>query len=57
MSPARDQFARTTTRFCTRSLLIVVAQRLPAEAEESALTSHFSPPTNDPPIGLPWQRT
>src|SRR5262249_54110712 len=26
MSPARDQFARTTTRFCTRSLLIVVAQ-------------------------------
>src|SRR5215831_3907812 len=26
MSPARDQFARTTTRFCTRSLLIVVAE-------------------------------
>src|SRR5262249_46652823 len=55
MSPARDQFARTTTRFCTRSLLIVVAEA-PA-AEESALTSHSSPPTNDPPIGLHWQRT
>jgi hypothetical protein len=39
MSPARDQFARTTTRFCARSLLIVVAKRLLAEAEESALTS------------------
>src|SRR5262245_37503219 len=26
MSPARNQFARTTTRFCTRSLLIVVAE-------------------------------
>jgi hypothetical protein len=26
MSPARDQFAKTTTRFCTRSLLIVVAE-------------------------------
>src|SRR5499427_4907324 len=26
MSPARDQFARTTPRFCTRSLLIVVAE-------------------------------
>src|SRR5215831_805740 len=26
MSPARDQFARTTARFCTRSLLIVVAE-------------------------------
>src|SRR6516164_1024126 len=39
MSPARDRFARTTTRFCTRSLLSLWPKRLPAEAEESALTS------------------
>jgi len=39
MSPARDQFARTTTRFCTRSLLSLWPKRLPAEAEESALTT------------------
>jgi hypothetical protein len=31
MSPARDQFAKTTTRFCTRSSLIVVAVALAPE--------------------------
>jgi len=63
MSPARDQFAKTTARFFTRSLLIVVAVALALEPKESArqaienIRSQTSPPTNDPPIGLRWQRT
>jgi hypothetical protein len=39
------------------ALVAIWPERLPAEAEESALTSHSSPPANDPPIGLHWQRT
>src|SRR5215831_14009247 len=57
MSPARDQFARTTTRFCTRSLLIVVAQAPARRSRRIDPGKHSSPPTNDPPIGLRWQRT
>src|SRR5262249_17399443 len=52
MSPARDQFARTSTRFCTRSLL-APARR----SRRIGPDKHYSPPTNDPPIGLHWQRT
>src|SRR5262245_2599413 len=55
MSPARDQFARTTRVSARARCLSLWPKRLPAEAEESALTSHSSP-TNDPPIGLHWQR-
>src|SRR5260370_17377729 len=36
ISPARDQFARTTTRFCTRSLLIVVAEAPARRSRRSA---------------------
>src|SRR5262249_49532867 len=57
MSPARDQFARTTTRFCTRSLLIVVAQAPPRRSRRIGPDRHSSPPANDPSIGLHWQRT
>src|SRR5262249_16218345 len=54
MSPARDQFPRTTTRFCTPALLIVVADR---RRRRVGPDKHCLPPTNDPPIGLHWQRT
>jgi len=57
MSPARDQFARTTTRFCTRSLLIVVAQAPARRSRRIGPDKHSAPPANDPPIGLHWQRT
>src|SRR5262252_5110059 len=52
MSPARDQFARTTRVSARARCLSLWPKRLPAETEESALTSHSSPPTNDPPTGL-----
>src|SRR5262249_18274825 len=55
MSPARDQFARTTTRFCTRSLLIVVAEA--SARPRIGPDKPSSLPSNDPPIGLHWQRT
>src|SRR5262252_10755920 len=46
MSPARDQFARTTTRSARARCLSLWPKRLPAEAEESALTSiPCRPPT------------
>src|SRR5262245_60645393 len=44
MSPARDQFARTTTRFCTRSLLIVVAQAPARRSRRIGPDKHSSPP-------------
>src|SRR5262249_47359750 len=57
MSPARDQFARTTTRFCTRSLLIVVDQAPARRSRRIGPDKHSAPPANDPPNGLHWQGT
>src|SRR5215469_16314647 len=54
MSPARDQFARTTTCFYTRSLLIVVAEAPARRSRRIGPDKHSLPPTNDPPIGLHW---
>jgi hypothetical protein len=41
-----------TTRFCTRSLLIVVAQASARRSRRIGPDKHSSPPTNDPPIGF-----
>src|SRR5262249_55819072 len=40
MSPAREQFARTPTRFGTRSLLIVVAQHRRIGPDKPFLAAH-----------------